>query len=664
MAKVNVGSNKASAVGKNKMQKPHICSMKTSNKCKGKSKAKARAKAQAKVNSRVRAKTKADPDLKAFLTASHQEMLTTMLKLLRETPVTILQRERIFCTQKHLNQCTPSTEIEDHEAIKDWVCSWTNRIADGSASLEKLFRAVLVHIKAIDPKCRNRLVTSEPVSRNWSRAKKAAKVVIGKKQAKAPKVAVVPYELPYKVGKWKAPRGQGQYPSFANFHCKKDCTMRNSKSMRQLRQYMENFRDDALMCAMHTLFDESEDLHTKNKLLVDTWWWRSHTSWRLSAQEMTKAQCLANEWKALINNNEITDTMLIRTAIVILRPVFRRDYKKAEACSMCSKRLNKDDHPTALADVKECSHRFCKVCINRQELGMGCSICNQKRQKLVAALHRRRIKDLHDILQNYACLVPKFIDLLEHSTAHPQCPGPKVTIEWEYVPVTHNGGSMIPVPQECNEDDSEFDDVDWQNAEQVVTETSGEYKEKRVVDDTEVKYHKQRLEDLSETKMKKMHMESEIRSLLVAHPYLKQSLPFRRIHTLSVKQLKHVPQELIPEYKCKCWQQICRCNKKKASRKTVVNTTNHRDIISEDHSSSKVALVDLKVDHGNDVDCKGIIQGANRDEDALFIATPSWTAWDVIGPAPVLMEHDDGVHDEDHTFDLLLDDLDRDIRCA
>jgi hypothetical protein len=117
---------------------------------------------------------------------------------------------------------------------------------------------------------------------------------------------------------------------------------------------------------------------------------------------------------------------------------------------------------------------------------------------------------------------------------------------------------MLPVPQGSPEDDDEWDDILLESKEQV-EELHTMPELVRVEDDTDVMYHNNQLSNLVKVTEEKLNMEMVIRSLLIEQPYMKHSLPCRSLQKLPVTLFQHVPQDLVPDYKCKCRGHICKC---------------------------------------------------------------------------------------------------------
>ena len=544
--------------------------------------------------------------MKTFKDLSNKHLLTALLQLVQSTPITVLQVERMNFIQNKLNECNPNTvDANQVVVIGDLVANWGDAIAGGSVSLDKLLRAVLVHTGSIFPKSRSTLVTREPVSRGWSRAKKDAVTHVAK-VPKPTRVAAEPYPLTYNVGKWKPPKGQGQYPGYVHSDdANGGQTLRHNKTMRQLRQLMEKFADSAVAWALMKIVQECTDCGCTEDDLMRSWWWGRTSLWRPSVQHMEQGNYLLDKLKKLVASSEITSVMVVRTSIAMLRDVRKRSNK----CSKCSKELDDDEHPTKLGGAEMCPHRFCKDCLIRQRLCGACSLCEAKHQKLSEAFRRHCRTDLQAKLRTYQTLLRDYTDLLHYSATHPHCPDPKISYRIRQVPVTQTGASLLQVPQGSAQDDEEWDGIDWVSIEQD-DELHTRAEVVRVEDDTDVVYHNRQLSTLVRVTEEKLNMEVAIRSVLIEHPYLKLSLQCRSLQKLPVDQFQHVPQDLVPDPKCKCRGHTCKCKQDQDV-----------DLLAEeqDHDFNLLAEA-MKQDLDMDVHMvnEGIVQSGNWQDRKLI----------------------------------------------
>ena len=308
-----------------------------------------------------------------------QHLLTAMLQLLESSSTSFIQLKRKELIHRELERHQPM-EDAPIETTGDLVAKWQEAIAGATLSIEMILRTILQHTGCISKGSRCPLLTREPETRSWSRGKKKGTHVAGS-DVKTTRAINVPYQLGYNVGKWKTPKGQGQYPKFTKLDVAQGPTLRDSKNMRELRKLCEMFSGDALAFALTRFAEEHEEGDFTKDCLTNLWWWGGRVgSWKPGEQEVARAERLLTMWNQLMESKYVTKAMVVRTSIMTLRIV----QAPSKKCSMCSSLLEANV-ATKPDDWVSCPHKFCGNCLRgrAQALDGGCALCETKQMKLV-----------------------------------------------------------------------------------------------------------------------------------------------------------------------------------------------------------------------------------------------------------------------------------------
>ena len=275
------------------------------------------------------------------------QLLTALHQLLEKQPTSYQQCARMAYIQKvldYLDMTTPDAGI-NHDFTTQLVKKWQEQVADDNKAptLDQLVRAVLECQDGGIKKTDRSILTTQQKQRKdvWSR----------KKKDETPTPAMV-----NRNGK-RPPPGQGSYPTFARSNGGQVPDLKD-KSMQELCQMSQTFGASAVAYALQKFIEDNDEVVCNMKDLSKQHWFEEFLREPFAPVVLPRANHLLATWKEWLQIGKITAIMVVRAAIVVLRPVERR----TKLCGMCSRTLD-DDALMRCEHWNPCKHHFCPVAL-------------------------------------------------------------------------------------------------------------------------------------------------------------------------------------------------------------------------------------------------------------------------------------------------------------